>query len=104
MNRLLVVFVVLAFVLSSVSCGDIFVRGAINTGAQTTTGLVSIVQFSAASGGGVSITVITLTANGLANTLSFCGDQRPLFPVDSQVRVNFMPGNPCNSVVIVVLG
>lgn len=102
MNRLLV-FPVLACVLSTASCGDIFVRGAINTGAQTTGGLVSIVQFSAASGGGVSITVITLTSNGMANTFSFCGDQRTLFPMDRPVRVNFMPGNPCNSVIAVVL-
>jgi hypothetical protein len=103
MNRLLV-FLVLACVLSTISCGDIFVRGALNSGAQTTSGLVSIVQFSASSGGGVSITVITLTGDGMATTFSFCGDQRSLFPVDRQVRVNFMSGNPCNSVIAVVLG
>ena len=103
MNRLLVLLVV-ACLLTSVSCGDIFVRGAINTGSQSASGMVSIVQFSAASGSGVSITIITLAGDGMASTFSFCGDQRTQFPIDSQVRVSFMPGTPCASVVTVVLG
>ena len=99
MNRLL--FVVL-LLLTTVACGDIFVRGAINT--QSASGLVSIVQFSAGPGTGVSITVITLTSNGMASTHSFCGDQRTRFPLNRDVRVNFTPGNFCDSVLTVVLG
>jgi hypothetical protein len=101
-NRLLVFLLAVACLLSSVSCGDIFVRGAINT--QSASGLVSIVQFSASSGNGVSITIITLTSNGMASTHSFCGDQRMQFPVNRDVRVNFTPGNSCDSVLTVVLG
>lgn len=103
MNRLLVL-AVLVCLASNISCGDIFVRGAINAGSQSTSGLVSIVQFSAGSTSGVSITIITLTANGMASTHSFCGDQRTLFPVDSQVRVSFTTGNPCDRVISVVPG
>jgi hypothetical protein len=103
LNRLLV-FLVLACLLTSVSCGDIFVRGAINPGTQSATGTVSIVQFSAGTGTGVSITIITLAGNGMASTFSFCGDQRTQFPVDRQVQVSFMPGTPCASVVALVLG
>ena len=103
MNRLLVLLVV-ACLLTSVSCGDIFVRGAINPGSQSATGTVSIVQFSAGTGSGVSITIITLAGNGMASTFSFCGDQRTQFPVDRQVQVSFMPGTPCASLVAVVLG
>ena len=102
MHRLLVLLVV-ACVLTTVSCGDIFVRGAIGAGTQSTMGTVSIVQFSASSGGGVSVTIITLTGNSMANTLSFCGDQRTLFPVDKQVEINFMPGQPCATVLSVSL-
>jgi hypothetical protein len=102
-NRLLVLLVV-ACLLTSVSCGDIFVRGAINPGTQSASGLISIVQLSVTTGSGVSITIITLAGNGMANTFHFCGDQRMLFPVDSQVRVSFMPGNPCSSVITVALG
>jgi hypothetical protein len=98
-NRLLI-FLAVACLLPSVSCGDIFVRGAINT--QSASGLVTIVQFSADSGDGVSITVITLTFNGTASTHSFCGDQRTQFPLNRDVRVNFTPGNSCDSVVTVV--
>lgn len=100
MNRLLVCLVV-SLLLTSVSCGDIFVRGAINTGAQSADGTVSVVQFSAASDGGVSITIITLIGSGMADTLNFCGDQRAQFPVDARVQVSFMPGKTCASVLAV---
>ena len=101
MNRLLAL-VLIALLLTTVSCGDIFVRGAINPGTQSVNGVVSIVQFSADSGG-VSITIITLTGSGMNHTLNLCGDQRDLFPVDRDVRVSFKPGTPCASVLSVNL-
>ena len=100
MNRLLLV--VIALLLTTVSCGDIFIRGAINPAAQSVNGVVGIVQFSADSGG-VSITIITLTGSGMNHTLNLCGDQRDLFPVDRDVRVSFKPGTPCASVLSVNL-
>jgi hypothetical protein len=106
MKRLLLVALFLALliggVLATVSCGNVFVRGAINTGSQSATGTVSIVQFSSDSGG-VSITIITLSSSGMANTLNFCGDQRLLFPANQRVQVSFMPGTPCDSVLSVHL-
>jgi hypothetical protein len=102
LNRLLLLVLVIAYLLTTVSCGDIFIRGAINTGTQSTNGVVSIVEFSADSGG-VSITIITLIGIGVDHTLNFCGDQRDLFPVDREVRVNFRPGTPCASVLSVNL-
>lgn len=102
MNRLLVVLV-FACLPMTVSCGDIFVRGAINPGTQSAAGTVTIVQFSASSGSGVSVTIITLTGNSTAHTLNFCGDQRTLFPVDRQVQINFTPGPPCATVLTVTL-
>jgi hypothetical protein len=100
MNRLLVILVV-ACLLTTVSCGYISVSGAINTGTQSAAGTISIVQFSASSGSGVSVTIITLTGSSVSNTLSFCGDQRTLFPVDKQVQINFTPGKPCATVLTV---
>ena len=106
MKRLLFVALLVALligcVLVTVSCGNVFVRGAINPGSQSTNGTVSIVQFSTGSGG-VSITIVTLTGLGAANTLNFCGDQRPLFPANQQVQVSFMPGTPCDNVLSVHL-
>ena len=102
MHRLLFVTLIAALLVTTVSCGDIFVRGAINTGTQSANGIVSIVHLGVDSGG-VSITIITLTGSGLDHTLNFCGDQTALFPVDREVSVNFKPGSPCASVLSVNL-
>ena len=92
----------LACLLTTVSCGDIFVRGAIDTGTQSLNGTVSVVQFNVGSDG-VLITIITLTSDGMTNTVDFCGDQRALFPSNSQVQVSFTPGTPCANVLAVHL-
>jgi len=97
-----VLFVFVLLVLSS-ACGDIFVRGALTPGIESASGLVSIVQFSATSGQ-ASVTLVTLVQSGMANTLSFCGDQRTRFPMDQFVRVNFTPGTLCASVILIVIG
>jgi hypothetical protein len=105
MYRLLPLAFILALlilcVLVTASCGNVFVRGAINPGTQSVNGTVSIVEFSV--DGGVSITIITLSSNGMARTLNFCGDQRSQFPANSQVQVSFTPGTPCDSVLAVHL-
>jgi hypothetical protein len=105
MYRLLPLAFILALlilcVLVTVSCGDVFVRGAINPGTQSVNGTVSIVELSV--DGGVSITIITLSSNGMASTLNFCGDQRSQFPANSQVQVSFTPGSPCDNVLAVHL-
>ena len=102
MHRLLFLTLIVTLLLTTVSCGDIFVRGAINPGAQSVNGMVSIVHLNVDSGD-VSITIITLTGSGLDHTLNFCVDQRALFPVDRKVSVNFKPGTPCASVLSVNL-
>ncbi len=94
------VFVVLTL---SASCGDIFVQAALNSGTETAAGVVSIVQFSATSGG-TSITVVTLMQSGAANTLTFCGDQRTRFPGDQAVHVTFTPGSSCGGVIVIMIG
>ena len=103
MKRLLIILIAVCL-LTGASCGDIFVGGAINPGAQSTSGTVSIVQFSAGTGTGVSITIITLIGNNAASTFKFCGDQRVLFPPSQSVRVNFLPGTACDSIITVVQG
>jgi hypothetical protein len=35
--------------------------------------------------------------------LVFCGDQTTLFPLNQTVRVNFNPGQPCATVIVVVI-
>ena len=104
MHRLLTAILAASFLLTPVSCGDFFFGGAIRPGTQAVSGLVTIGQFTASTGGGVSITIITLVSNGAASALSFCDDQRGLFPVDQQVQVKFQPGAPCATVIAVALG
>lgn len=103
MNRLLIVLIT-ACLLTSVSCGEIFVSGAIHTTTQSTSGMVSIVQFTASSGTGVSITIITLISNNTANTFNFCGDERAKFPMAQVVQVSFVPGSACASIVAIEQG
>ena len=102
MKRLLSAVLVFAVLLLSASCGEIFVRGALHSGTETTAGIVSIVQFTATEGG-TSITVVTLMQSGVAKTLTFCGDLRTRFPVDQVVRVTFAPGSSCDSVIVIVI-
>ena len=104
MHRLLTAVLAISFLLTSVSCGDFFFGGAIRPSTQSVSGFVTIVQFTASTGDGVSTTIITLVSNGAAGTLSFCGDQRGLFPVDRQVQIKFTPGTPRATVIAVALG
>jgi hypothetical protein len=88
---------------SSVGCGNVFVRDAIQTGA-TIQGSVSTVQIGSVlngTGGTVQVTFVTFLENGTFSTIGFCADQAGLFPLDQTVFVNFNPGQPCASVIIV---
>jgi hypothetical protein len=103
-KRLLSPLLVLSLLLFSTGCGDVFVHGAIETG-STIQGSVSIVQLGNALNGmeTVQVTFITLLQNGTSSTIGFCGDQSALFPLDQTVRVNFNSGQPCATVIVVVL-
>ena len=91
MKRLLSPVVVLALLLLSTSCRDLFVRGAIEPG-STIEGSVSIVQIE--TEGTLQVTFVTLLQNGTSSTIGFCGDQSAPFPLHHSVRVNFNPGKP----------
>lgn len=95
----------LVLILLLPGCGNVFVRGSWNGGAQTVSGFVSIVQFTVVFDGNVStqVTVVTL-ANTFGNiTESFCGDQRTQFPLTEFVQATFMPGQPCSNLFNVVI-
>lgn len=80
-----------------------FIRGALNT--TSVSGTVSVVQLSAVADGGISATVTLLTflENGTSSSLSFCGDQRPQFPMNRFVNASFTPGPLCASVIQIVI-
>ena len=101
MQRLLALAVSLVLIVALAGCGNVFIRGAINT--QTISGTVSIVQLTFVSDGGVSVQVtsVTLIGSGMASSGTFCGDQRSQFPMDTFVQANFTPGQPCSNLVTV---
>jgi hypothetical protein len=51
----------------------------------------------------VQVTFVTLLQNATSSTLGFFGDQSAFFPLDQTVRVNFNPGQPCATVIVVVI-
>ena len=104
MKRLLSLLLVLSLFLISTGCGNVFVRGAIETG-STIQGSVTGVQLGNTLNGmeTVQVTFVTLLQNGTFSIIGFCGDQSVLFPLDQTVRVNFNPGRPCATIMVVVI-
>jgi len=104
-TRLLSLILVGSFLLSSAGCGNVFFRGAIQTG-STIQGSVSTVQIGSVlngTGGTVQVTFVTFLENGTFSTIGFCADQASLFPLDQTVLVNFNPGQPCATIIIVTI-
>ncbi len=98
---------VICMIVTLTGCGDVFfVGGALNPGASSITGLVSVVQLSAVIGDGgttVQVTFVTFQRDGFSSTIGFCGDDRDRFPMQQVVRTNFTPGRTCASIVTIVI-
>jgi len=104
-NRLFPPVLIISLLAFSTGCGNWSISGAINTG-STMTGSVSFVQLGNVvngSGGTVQVTFVTFLQNGFSSTIDFCDDQTDLFPLDQTVRVNFNPGRPCATIIVVVI-
>jgi hypothetical protein len=105
-KRLLSVLLVVCLVVVCGGCGNIFIRGALQPGFSTISGSVSIVQLSTLIGGDgttVQVTFVTFLQNGTSSTIGFCGDQSGQFLIDHMVRTDFTVGQPCNSIIVVVI-
>jgi len=100
-QRLLAALLVVAFILTSAGCGNVFVRGVIQPGVSSVNGFVSVIQVTVVNG--TLITFVTFLNNNSPSTLGFCGDQHRRFPMDRNVRTDFNSGNPCNSIVTIVV-
>lgn len=99
--------VLLLLLLGLIGCGGTvtFRANTLSGSAVTVSGFVSIVQLTAVSdpnGTMINVTVVTLAQQGTAQTLTFCGTQSTLFPVDQNVRATFVPGPSCANIVAVV--
>ena len=88
-------------------CGSVFVGFASNQGVPSTvTGKVlssSLVSMNDHTGLPLTITRVTLTSGGIADSLSFCGDQEVHFPMNATVKVEFTNNIDCMSIVDIVV-
>ncbi|MBZ5704920.1 MAG: hypothetical protein LAN63_06165 [Acidobacteriia bacterium] len=103
MKRLLSALLVVSLLLLCSSCGNIFVRGAINF--STISGFVSVVHLTTVIDGNASVVVtfVTFLQQGTSSTIGFCGDQTSQFPLSQMVTTNFNPGQPCATLIVVII-
>ncbi len=96
----------LCLVLLLSSCGNVFVRANWNSGNQTVSGVVSIVQLTVvidSNNVATQVTVVTLLDNLEASNFTFCGDQSMRFPPDRFAQATFTPGQPCSTLLSVII-
>jgi hypothetical protein len=106
MTRLVPLGLVLILVVGLADCGAVFVGFVSNPGVvpSSISGTITIVflGFSADSNGTVvNVTQVTLVHLGAANTMGFCGDQRTLFPINQSLKIEFINGTLCSTLVSV---
>jgi uncharacterized membrane protein len=84
-------------------CGAVFVGFVSNQGVPTTvTGKVlasSLLTINDRAGQPLTVTRVILSAGGLSNTLTFCGDQQVHFPLNATVKIEFTSNIDCMSLV-----
>ncbi len=105
MKRLLSAILVVCLLVMCPGCGNVFIRGAIQPGFSTISGVVSIVEFTTVVGGDgsfIQVTFVTFLQQGTSSTIGFCGDQRSQFPINQMVTTNFTPGQSCASIIVVI--
>jgi hypothetical protein len=83
----------------------VFIGGAIQP-ATTVPGSVTSVQLGSVvngPGGTVQVTFVTLLQSSTSSTIAFCSNHTTQFPVNQMVSVNFNPGQPCGTIIAVVI-
>jgi hypothetical protein len=107
----------LSVVLMFSGCGNVFIRANWNSVNQTVAGVISIVLSVMISSDNIvqlsvmissdnietQVTIVTLLDNMAASNVTFCGDQRTQFPPDRLAQATFTPGQPCATLVRVII-
>jgi uncharacterized protein YceK len=88
-------------------CGSIFIGFSSNQGIPSTVAgnVVSstLVSINDHSGRPLTVTRVTLSNGGLANSFAFCGDQKARFPLGATVKIEFTSGIDCLAITDVVI-
>ena len=105
MKRLLAALLALCLASLCTSCGNVFIGGGFHPGFSTITGTVTFIEVNSivSNGTTVEVTFVTFFQNGISSSLGFCGDQSSQFPLNQTVTTNFNPGQPCATLVVVVI-
>jgi hypothetical protein len=106
LKRLLSALLAVCLAAACAGCGNVFIRGALQPGSSSVSGLVSVVQFSAIvsdNGTIVQVTFVTFLQGGASSTIGFCGDERSRFPIEQTIRADFTPGQTCASIVAIII-
>jgi hypothetical protein len=105
MKRLLAALLAGCLACLCASCGNVFIGGGFQPHQSSISGTVSFVELNTVISGGTSIevTFVTFLQNGISSSMNFCGDQSGQFPLNQTVTTNFTPGQPCATLVIVVI-
>jgi len=106
MKPLLLVLFVVCLITLCAGCGNVSLSASSQPNFSTTSGMVSIVQLSTvigANGTTVEVTFVTFLQEGTRSTVGFCGDQGSRFPMNQMVRTDFVPGQSCSSILVVVI-
>jgi hypothetical protein len=87
-------------------CGAIRIQGFFGTDFATVSGFVSGVQVTTVPGAGGTVVVVTIVifqqTLGFITT-NFCGNSATQFPMNSFAQVSFKPGQPCSTIVAIVI-
>ena len=87
-------------------CGAIHIQGFVGSNFSTVSGFVSGVQvtnFPGANSTVIVVTIVTFQQTLGFITDNFCGNFGPRFPMNSFAQVGFNPGQPCSTIVAIVI-
>jgi hypothetical protein len=103
-KRLSSLVVIASLLFCTAGCGDLLLRGAVDTRSSISGTVLSVQLASAFNSTGqiVQITTVTFIQANNSFVLNFCNDQTSSFPLNQTVKVNFNPGEPCETMIAVV--
>jgi len=102
---------VACFLLSSLvgsvlcGCGTVRIQGVLDPGVETVIGSVSGAQLIMVGSNGtlIEVTVVTLEQTLGFTTTNFCANFVAQFPTNSFAQVSFKQGQPCSTIVVIVI-
>ncbi len=108
MRRLMACFLLSSLVGTALcGCGAVRIAGFFNIGAaESVAGFVSGVQITNIPGPRstlIVVTIVTFQQTLGFITQNFCGDFGTQFPKNSFAQVSFNPGQPCASIVAIII-